>query len=76
MSGELYINSEKIDGIDFDTEKSAVHTIAVTLPDGEYTAESHAVDSDGDHAVLKDAINIDTEPPKIFACLTSKRQYV
>ena len=66
VSGELYINSEKIDGIEFDTEKSAVHTIAATLPDGEYTAEFRAVDSDGDHTVLKDTINIDTEPPKIL----------
>ena len=67
VSGELYINygAESEEWYDF-SEKSTEFLQAVTLADGEYTVEFHAVDGDGDRAIVSEIINIDTAPPVIM----------
>lgn len=67
ISGELYINSatSKGDWYEF-TDKKTEISQKVALPDGDYTVEFHAVDDDGDHAIVSQIISIDTTAPVIM----------
>jgi len=64
VTGELYVNSSIADGkwYKFDTP-SMTMTQNIEFPDGNHTLEFHAVDGDGDHAIVQQIINIDTTPP-------------
>ncbi len=64
VTGELYVNSSIADGkwYKFDT-LSMTMTQNIEFPDGNHTLEFHAVDGDGDHAIVQQIINIDTTPP-------------
>ncbi|MEA4961163.1 S-layer homology domain-containing protein [Lutispora sp.] len=64
VKGELYVNSSIADGkwYKFDT-LSMTMTQNIEFPDGNHTLEFHAVDGDGDHAIVQQIINIDTTPP-------------
>ncbi len=64
VKGELYVNSGIADGkwYKLDTP-SMTMAQSIDLPDGNHTLEFHAVDGDGDHAIVQQIINIDTTPP-------------
>ncbi|NMA94047.1 MAG: hypothetical protein GX975_05240, partial [Clostridiales bacterium] len=67
VSGEMYINAatSKGDWYSYPNRKTEI-VQPVDLPDGEYTIEFHAVDAEGDHAVVSNIINIDTTAPVIM----------
>ncbi len=64
-SGELYIN-QLISGSWEPSDKKTQIVKNVDLSDGMYTVEFFAEDEDGDHAIIKKTINVDTTPPVIM----------
>lgn len=63
-TGELYINSSIEDGKwhKFDTPSTnMIQTL--NLPDGQHTLEFHAVDGDGDKAIVQQVVIVDKTPP-------------
>lgn len=67
VSGELYINSAVENGEWYEfSDKNAEHSQKVNLPDGDYTVEFYAVDENGNHAIIKDIITVDTTPPALL----------
>ncbi|MCQ1530283.1 S-layer homology domain-containing protein [Lutispora saccharofermentans] len=67
ITGELYINGDIEDGkwYKFDTPATRMAQ-PLSLPDGEHSLEFHAVDGDGDHAIVQQIVNIDTTPPSFM----------
>lgn len=67
ISGELYINSQTADGDWYEfKDKSAEIVQSVSLADGDYTVEFHAIDEDGDSVVVQDIIRVDTTAPTVM----------
>lgn len=67
VCGELYINSGTENGEWYNfADKSTEFLQTVSLPDGEYTLEFYAEDSEGDHAAVQEIISIDTIPPVLM----------
>ncbi len=67
VTGELYINGNIEDGkwYKFDTPATRM-TRLLNLPDGEHILEFHAVDVDGDRAIVQQIVIIDTTPPTLM----------
>lgn len=47
-------------------DKSAEIVQSVSLADGDYTVEFHAIDEDGDSVVVQDIIRVDTTAPTVM----------
>ena len=66
ITGELYVNGNIKDGQWFKFESAnTTFSKLLNLPDGEHTLEFHAVDSDGDSAIIQQIVSIDTTAPAL-----------
>ena len=67
VSGELYINSQTANGKWYEfKDKSTEITQAVSLADGDYSVEFHAVDEENDSVIVQSIISIDTTAPTVM----------
>jgi hypothetical protein len=67
VTGELYINGNIEDGKWYKFDTPATRMIRLlNLPDGEHILEFHAVDVDGDRAIVQQIVIIDTTPPTLM----------
>ena len=67
VSGELYINSQTANGKWYEfKDKSTEITQAVSLADGDYNVEFHAVDEENDSVIVQNIISIDTTAPTVM----------
>lgn len=67
ITGELYVNGNIRNGQWFRFESAnTTFSQLLNLPDGEHTLEFHAMDGDGDSAIVQQIVSVDTTAPALL----------